>query len=128
MEEKPENGALLPTKAITPRSSTNFCTTARCRLGSAPSSSRKYLICRQFSPPWALVAVTQAWTALPTPAIAWPTTPLKVPTVPIVIGEHPAEPGTPGAAGAGPGLSGAPGVGAAEAPRDGSAPGFPPGD
>src|SRR5438067_7438486 len=126
MEEKPENGALLPTKAITPRSSTNFCTTARCRLGSAPSSSRKYLICRQFSPPRAFVAVIQAWTALPTPAIAWPTTPLNVPTVPIVIGEHPAEPGTAGAAGVGPGLPGAPGAGAAPPLRDGSAPGFAP--
>src|SRR2546423_10935829 len=122
MEEKPENGALLPTKAITPRSSTNFCTTARCRFGSAPSSSRKYLICRQFSPPWAFVAVTHAWTALPTPAMACPTTPLKVPTVPIVIGEHPAEPVTAGAAGS-PGLPGAPGVGAAPPLRVGSAPG-----
>src|SRR5258708_7542709 len=125
MEENPEKGALLPTKAITPRSSTNFCTTARCRFGSAPSSSRKYLTCRQFSPPWAFVAVTHAWTALPTPAMACPTTRLKVPTVPIVIGEHPGEPTPAGAAGAPgfPGALGAPGVGAAPPLRVGSAPG-----
>src|SRR5437763_4377949 len=85
MEARPVRVSASPTKATTLSCSTIFCTAARCRAGSPPSSAKTTDTGWPLMPPWALTHFTHTRTASRIGSKGAPSTPEATPTLPTLI-------------------------------------------
>src|SRR5207248_5311111 len=85
MEARPVRVSASPTKATTLSCSTIFCTAARCRAGSPPSSAKTTDTGWPLMPPWALTHFTHTRTASRIGSKGAPSTPEATPTFPTLI-------------------------------------------